>query len=81
MAAHSSRIRPRRASAVHGDDLASDKHYRRTLDYHDEVELPLERALEFYTQLMPADEAKRWLRDARGSDDVLRPLDLEASAV
>lgn len=37
--------------------------------------------LEFYVQLMPAAEAKRWLRNARGGDDVLRPLDLETSVV
>jgi DNA-binding CsgD family transcriptional regulator len=31
-------------AAVHGDDLVSEQHYGRTLDLHDEVELPLERA-------------------------------------
>lgn len=35
--------------------------------------------LEFYAQLMPATEAKRYLHNARGADDVLRPLDLAAS--
>ena len=34
--------------------------------------------LEFYAQLMPATEAKRYLHNARAADDVLRPLDLEA---
>ena len=35
--------------------------------------------LEFYAQVMPAAEAKRFLRAARVADDVLRPLDLAAS--
>jgi catechol 2,3-dioxygenase len=35
--------------------------------------------LEFYVQLMPATEAKRYLHNARVTGDVLRPLDLELS--
>lgn len=35
---------------------------------------------EFYAQLMPATEAKRYLHNARVADDVLRPLDLAAFA-
>ena len=35
--------------------------------------------LEFYAQLMPAADAKRYLHNAHVADDVLRPLDLEAS--
>jgi hypothetical protein len=34
--------------------------------------------VEFYAQLMPGTEAKRYLHTARVADDVLRPLDLEA---
>jgi catechol-2,3-dioxygenase len=37
--------------------------------------------LEFYVRLMSASEAKRWLRTARVADDVLRPLELEASVI
>jgi catechol 2,3-dioxygenase len=37
--------------------------------------------LEFFAQVMPASEAKRYLHNARVADDVLRPLDLEASAL
>ncbi len=33
--------------------------------------------LEFYAQLMPAPDAKRYLQEARVAGDVLRPLDLE----
>jgi catechol 2,3-dioxygenase len=36
--------------------------------------------LEFFAQLMPSSEAKQYLQGARGADDVLRPLDLAASA-
>jgi catechol-2,3-dioxygenase len=36
--------------------------------------------LEFYAQLMPATEAKRYLQNARVAGDVLRPLDLAATA-
>jgi catechol-2,3-dioxygenase len=35
--------------------------------------------LEFYVQLMPAAEAKSYLHTVRAADDVLRPLDFEAS--
>jgi catechol-2,3-dioxygenase len=35
--------------------------------------------LEFYVQLLPAAEAKRYLHDAHVAADVLRPLDLGAS--
>ena len=35
--------------------------------------------LEFYAPLMPAAEAKQYLHNACMADDVLRPLDLEAS--
>jgi catechol-2,3-dioxygenase len=35
--------------------------------------------LEFYAQLMPVAEAKRYLQDARAAGDVLRPLDLTVS--
>ena len=35
--------------------------------------------LEFYTQLMPASDAKRYLHNARVADDVMRPLDLETA--
>ena len=35
--------------------------------------------LEFYVQVLPAPEAKRYLHDARVAEDVLRPLDLTAS--
>ena len=35
--------------------------------------------LEFYAQLLSAAEAKQYLHNARAADDVLRPLDLEAS--
>jgi DNA-binding CsgD family transcriptional regulator len=31
-------------AAVHGDHLVAEEHYRRALEYHDQVELPLERA-------------------------------------
>ena len=34
--------------------------------------------MEFYAQLMPAAEAKRYLHESRVASDVLRPLDLEA---
>jgi catechol-2,3-dioxygenase len=34
--------------------------------------------LEFYAQLVPAAEAKRYLHDLHVAADVLRPLDLEA---
>ena len=36
--------------------------------------------LEFYAQALPAIEAKKYLQHARAADDVLRPLDLTASA-
>ena len=36
--------------------------------------------LEFYVQVLPAREAKHYLRDARVAADVLRPLDLAAAA-
>ncbi len=35
--------------------------------------------LEFYADLMGVTEAKRYLNNARQADDLLRPLDLEAS--
>jgi catechol-2,3-dioxygenase len=37
--------------------------------------------LEFYVQLMAKPDAKRYLQSARVAEDVLRPLDLEVSAL